>query len=97
MVLSQLSVYPVGEGTSLGRFVKKGIQVIKESGYTYSVGGLSTAIETPDLDSLFELIKKIRQAHLDEGAQRVIVDLKIDDRHDKDATLNSKISSVTRQ
>ena len=95
MVLSQLSVYPVGEGTSLGRFVKKGIQVIKESGYTYSVGGLSTAIETPDLDSLFELIKKIRQAHLDEGAKRVIIDLKVDDRHDKNATINSKISSVT--
>ncbi len=95
MVLSQLSVYPVGEGTSLSRFVRKGIQVIKDSGYTYSVGGLSTAVETPDIDSLFELIKKIRQAHLDEGAKRVVVDLKIDDRHDKNTTLNSKISSVT--
>lgn len=95
MILAQLSVYPVGQGTSLGRFVKKGIRVIKESGYTYSVGGLSTAIETPDMDSLFALIKQVRQAHLDEGAERVIVDLKIDDRHDKNATLNSKISSVT--
>lgn len=96
MILSQLSVYPVGqEGTSLGRFVKKGIQVIQDSGYTYSVGGLSTAIETPDLDSLFALIKKVHKAHLDEGARRVVVDLKIDDRRDKDATLHSKISSVT--
>ncbi|WP_022664810.1 MTH1187 family thiamine-binding protein [Desulfospira joergensenii] len=96
MILSQVSVYPVGEeGTSLGRFVRKGIQVIKESGYTYSVGGLSTAIETPDLDSLFDLIKKVRQAHLDEGARRIVVDLKIDDRHDKNATLQSKITSVT--
>ncbi len=94
MILAQLSVYPVGQGTSLGRFVKKGIRVIKESGYTYTVGGLSTAIETPDMDSLFALVKQIRQAHLDEGAKRVIVDLKIDDRHDKNATLNSKISSV---
>lgn len=95
MVLAQLSVFPVGEGSSLSRFVKKGIAVIKESGYTYKVGGLSTAIETPDIDSLFELVKKVRQAHLDEGAKRVIVDLKIDDRHDKNATLDSKIGSVT--
>ena len=95
MVLAQVSVYPVGEGTSLGRFVRKGIQVIKDSGYHYSVGGLSTAIETPDLESLFELIAKIRQAHLDEGAKRVIIDLKVDDRHDKNATINSKISAVT--
>ena len=95
MILAQLSVYPLGEGTSLGRFVRKGIDVIKDSGYTFSVGGLSTAIETPDMDSLFALIKKVRQAHLDEGAKRIVVDLKIDDRLDKDATLNSKITSVT--
>ena len=94
MLLAQLSVYPMGEGTSLGRFVKKGIQVIKDSGYTYSVGGLSTAIEVPDLDSLFALVKEVRAAHIKEGATRVVVDLKIDDRRDKDATLKSKINSV---
>lgn len=95
MILAQLSVFPVGEGTSLSRFVKKGIQVIKDSGFAYDVGALSTAIEAPDIDSLFGLVKKIRQAHLDEGARRVIVELKIDDRHDKDATLSSKINAVT--
>ena len=95
MILAQLSVFPVGEGTSLSRFVKKGIQVIKDSGYTYNVGGLSTAVETPDMDSLFDLVKKIRQAHLDEGAKRVLIDLKVDDRHDKNATIQSKIGSVT--
>lgn len=95
MILAQLSVYPIGEGTSLSSFVKKGIQVIKDSGYTYSVGGLSTAIEVPDMDSLFALVKQVRQAHLDQGAKRIVVDLKIDDRGDKDATLKSKINSVT--
>ena len=95
MILAQLSIYPVGQGTSLGRYVRKGIQVIKDSGYTYSVGGLSTAIEVPDMDSLFALVKEVRQAHLDQGAKRIVVDLKIDDRGDKDATLNSKINSVT--
>jgi len=69
--------------------------VIKNSGYTYSVGGLSTAIEFPDMDALFALVKAVRQAHIDEGAKRVVVDLKIDDRGDKNATLESKITSVT--
>ena len=61
MILAQLSVYPIGEGTSLSRFVKKGIKVIKESGFTYEIGGMSTAIEVPDLDALFLLVKKIHQ------------------------------------
>jgi len=95
MILAQLSIYPVGEGVSLGRYVKKGVKIIEESGYTYQVGGLSTAIEVPDLQDLFDLVAKIRQAQFDEGAQRVLIELKVDDRRDKVATLTSKIDSVT--
>ena len=94
MILAQLSVYPIGDGTSLSRFVKKGIEVIKESGYTYEIGGMSTAIEVPDLDALFLLVKKVHQAHVDEGGQRITIDLKVDDRRDKDATIGSKRNAV---
>jgi uncharacterized protein (TIGR00106 family) len=94
LILAQLSVYPIGEGTSLSRFVKKGVKVIKESGFTYEIGGLSTAIEVPDLDSLFVLVRRVHQAHLEEGAKRIVIDLKVDDRRDKDATLERKRRSV---
>ena len=94
MILAQLSVFPVGEGTSLSRFVKEGIKVIQASGYTYEIGGMSTAIEVPDLDSLFSLVKKVHQAHLEAGGQRILIDLKVDDRRDKDATIGSKRDSV---
>jgi uncharacterized protein (TIGR00106 family) len=94
LILAQLSVYPVGEGTSLSRFVKKGIKVIKASGYTYEIGGMSTAIEVPDLDALFSLVKRVHQAQLDAGGQRIIIDLKVDDRRDKVATISSKRNAV---
>ncbi len=90
-----MSIYPVGVGVSLGRYVKQGVKIIEESGYTYQVGGLSTAVEVPDLKELFELVEKIRQAQLDEGAERIIIELKVDDRRDRAATLKSKIDSVT--
>ena len=70
MILAQLSVYPIGEGTSLSRFVKKGVAVIKESGYKYEVGGMSTAVEVPDLDSLFDLVKKIRCSSSGRGRKK---------------------------
>jgi uncharacterized protein (TIGR00106 family) len=95
MLLAQLSVYPIGAGVSLGRYVKKGVRIIEESGYNYQVGGMSTAVEVPDLKELFELLEKIRQVQIDEGAERVIIELKVDDRRDKDATLQGKINSVT--
>ena len=69
-MIAQLSVYPIGEGTSLGRFVRKGVKVIEESGYTYEIGGMSTAIEVPDLDALFDLVKKVHAAQVEEGVPR---------------------------
>jgi uncharacterized protein (TIGR00106 family) len=94
MILAQLSVYPIGEGTSLSRFVKKGIKIIKDSGYHYEIGGMSTCIEVPDLDALFRLVKQVHQANVDEGGQRIVIDLKVDDRRDKEATIGSKRDSV---
>ena len=93
-MIAQLSVYPIGEGTSLGRFVKKGVAVIEKSGLTYEVGGMSTSIEVSDLDTLFDLVKEIHAAHVAEGARRVVIDLKVDDRRDKKATIKSKKTSV---
>ena len=95
-MIAQMSVYPVGEGTSLSRFVKKGVAVIEKSGYTYEVGGMATTVEVPDLDALFELVKQVHAAHVAEGARRVVIDLKVDDRLDKTATIASKKSAVTK-
>ena len=96
MILAQLSVFPIGEGTSLSRYVKKGIEVIEASGYHYEIGGMSTCIEVPDLDALFRLVKQVHQAHLAEGARRISIDLKVDDRRDKDATISTKRKSMLK-
>ncbi len=95
-MIAQMSVYPIGEGQSLSRFVKKGVAVIEKSGYTYEVGGMATTVEVPDLDALFELVKQVHAAHVAEGARRVVIDLKVDDRLDKTATIASKKSGVTK-
>jgi uncharacterized protein YqgV (UPF0045/DUF77 family) len=49
----------------------------------------------PDLDTLFDLVKKVHAAHAAEGAGRIIIDLKIDDRRDKGATMLSKKTAVS--
>ncbi len=94
-MIAQMSVYPIGQGTSLSRFVKKGVALIERSGYTYEVGGMGTTVEVPDLDALFKLVKEVHEAHVAEGAKRVVIDLKVDDRLDKEATIGTKKASVT--
>lgn len=94
MIIAQLSVFPIGDSTSLSKYVKKGMEVIKASGYHHEIGGMSTCIEVPDLDALFALVKKVHQANLEAGAQRISIDLKVDDRRDKKATIQTKRNSV---
>ncbi len=94
MIIAEVSIAPLGVGTSVSKYVKEAVSVLKESGLTVRVGGMSTTIEAPNLDILFELIKKAEAAEINAGAQRVLITLKIDDRRDKDATIMSKISAV---
>lgn len=94
-MIASFSVYPVGEGTSLSRFVRKGIAVVKAAGYPFEVGAMSTSVEVPDLDALFALVKQVHAAQVGEGAKRIVIDLKVDDRRDKEATMASKKASVT--
>jgi uncharacterized protein YqgV (UPF0045/DUF77 family) len=70
------------------------VAVIEQSGYTFEIGGMSSTIEVPDLDALFHLVRKVHAAHLEEGAKRVIIDLKVDDRRDKQSSIRSKKAAV---
>ncbi|MBW2030435.1 MAG: thiamine-binding protein, partial [Deltaproteobacteria bacterium] len=37
----------------------------------------------------------VHAAHVAEGAQRIVIDLKVDDRRDKKATIQSKKTAVS--
>ena len=94
MIIAEVSITPLGVGTSVSKYVKEAIRVIESSGLTTSTGGMSTTIEAPDLDTLFNVIKAAEEAEINAGAQRVSIFLKIDDRRDKDATVKAKLRSL---
>jgi uncharacterized protein (TIGR00106 family) len=95
MIIAEVSIVPLGIGTSVSQYVKRAVKVIESSGLKNVTGGMSTAIESPDLDTLFGVIKDAEQAVLDAGAKRVVITLKIDDRRDKNATIAAKIKAAT--
>ena len=94
MIISQLSIAPVGEGTSLSKYVKIVVDSIKKSNVKFKTNDMSTIIETHDLKALFKVVEDAHNAVLKSGAKRVITELKIDDRKDKNAYLGSKATSL---
>lgn len=94
MIISQLSISPVGKDISLSKYVKIAIESIKKDRINFQTNAMSTVIETEDLDTLFRVVQKAHNSVLASGADRVITELKIDDRKDKNVTIETKLISI---
>jgi uncharacterized protein (TIGR00106 family) len=94
MIISQLSISPVGEGTSLSKYVKIVIDTFKKNSIKFKTNDMATILETKDLDTLFSVVKDAHNAVIKSGAKRVITELKIDDRKDKEIVLGTKVKSI---
>ncbi len=90
MIIAELTLTPLGVGTSVSRYVKAAFEAIKNSGLKHELTPMSTVVEAKSLDELFSVVKASEEAMLRSGAKRVIIDLKIDHRIDKEATMDSK-------
>ncbi len=60
----------------------------------FKTNDMATVIETEDLETLFKTVKEAHNAVINAWAKRVITELKIDDRRDKNIRIGTKIKSI---
>ena len=97
MVVAGVSVVPVGTETpSVSSYVKDCLRILdKHKDLKYELTPMATVIEGP-LDEILEAIKEMHEAPFSKGAMRVLTHITIDDRRDKDLTMQGKIESVMK-
>ncbi|RLG57761.1 MAG: thiamine-binding protein [Candidatus Hydrothermarchaeota archaeon] len=97
MIIAEFSVVPIGTKTpSVSKYVRKAIEALEKAGVGYKVGAMSTTIEAKDLDTLFKALKLAHNAVFEEGVERVVTTIKIDDRRDKNISIESKIEATVK-
>jgi len=96
MIIGELAIFPTSEGASVSKYVKEVIKVIENSGLKSYTGGMATTIEAPNLRALFDVVEKTDKILVDMGAQRIHIDLHVDHRLDKDATVESKLKALEK-
>lgn len=96
MIIAQLSIAPVGIGTSLSNTVNIVLNVLRDEQVKFKINPMATVIETNNLETLFHVVHKAHHAVINAGAERVITELKIDDRRDKQVTMSSKLASLKK-
>lgn len=95
MIIAEFSVIPLGTGTpGVSKYIKKALEALEKSGIRYHPGAMSTVIEARTLEELFKAIQLAHEAVFREGAKRVVTNIKIDDRRDKERTAKEKLDSI---
>ena len=95
MIVAEVTVSVLGEGSSISRFVKVAVEALKRTGLKTLPGPNSTSIEAMSIDEVLNAVRAAHVAVVESGAKRVVTTLKIDDRRDKPATLKTKLRAIS--
>ena len=94
MIVADVSVVPLGVGTSVSAYVKKAVKALDGSGLKVMHGPMSTSLEAKTVDEVFSAVKRAHEAVVAAGAKRVVTTVKLDDRRDKDHSMASKLGAL---
>lgn len=90
MVLAEVSVIPLS-GAEMRPRVDAALEVIKQSGLKYEVGALGTTLEG-NLDEILAVVKRIHQAVMNGQCDRLITEVRIDERRGKTCTIAKEVA-----
>ncbi|HSM94092.1 MAG TPA: MTH1187 family thiamine-binding protein [Anaeromyxobacteraceae bacterium] len=94
MAIVFLTITPLGTATpSVSRYVAGVERVLDASGLKHQLTAMGTIIEG-DLDEILAVVRRMHEHPFGQGALRVTTSIRIDDRRDKVATIDSKMKSV---
>ena len=96
MALLQLTMIPMGEGVSVGDHVSRIQEALEREGAKYNLNDMGTVIEG-DIQELLALLGRIYETPFDQGAVRVVTQIVIDDRRDREIHIGDKIVAVSQR
>ncbi|MDI6890480.1 MAG: MTH1187 family thiamine-binding protein [Thermodesulfovibrionales bacterium] len=94
-MLVELSIIPIGVGSSIGDQLAEVLKIIDASGLPYKVNPMGTVIEG-EWDEVMKLIKKCHRAVMKTG-ERALTIITIDDRKGKPNRIEEKVKSIERR
>ncbi|WP_053365888.1 MTH1187 family thiamine-binding protein [Bacillus sp. FJAT-27245] len=99
MAIIDITVIPIGTETpSVSEYVAEIHKVLKkyEGEIKYQLTPMSTLIEG-DLKQLLDVVREIHEVPFQKGIQRVATNIRIDDRRDRESTMEGKLKAVSEK
>jgi uncharacterized protein (TIGR00106 family) len=94
-VVGDVSIYPIGAGTSLSEYVRAASRAMRSvRGIRLVPGAMSTVVEAANLRTIFTAVGRAHDALQKMGAKRIAIQLRIDHRLDKPETIEYKVGRI---
>jgi uncharacterized protein (TIGR00106 family) len=94
VAIVEVSVVPLGtEAVSLSSYVAGAVRILEKSGLSYELTAMGTIVHG-ELDEVLRVVRDMHESVFQNGAPRVLTQVKIDDRRDRPGVPEEKIRSV---
>ncbi|HRW83562.1 MAG TPA: MTH1187 family thiamine-binding protein [Methanothrix sp.] len=94
MIVAEISMIPMGTGTSASKYVRAIHQVLKESGLAFVPSPMCTVVEAGSMAEIFRAVERADEALVEMGVGRIITSVKIDHRLDKEISIETKMGAI---
>jgi conserved hypothetical protein TIGR00106 len=96
-VIVEIAVDPIGtNSTSVSSYIKKVIEVIEKMNLKYQVGPMGTSFELKNVKQVGDVLQAVHDELNKHGINRIVTTVRIDDRRDKEETMDYKVSRVIK-
>lgn len=92
-VIAELSIFPIGQGASVSTYVRRCVEIIRQSGLPCEPGPMGTSFEG-DIDEVLGVVKACYQA-LAADCERVYATVKLDGRQGDEPRMSAKVAKAT--
>jgi len=97
-IVVDLRIIPVGTcTTSLSTYIAEAIKTLKELGIRYNIHASGTNIEIETFEQLSQVLRRLTEVLSSMDIKRILIDISIDIRLDKENTIENKLESIKRR
>jgi len=94
-VIVEIAVDPIGtSSTGVGDIIKEAVNAIRAMNLKYQVCPMGTCFELRSVDEVGPVISAVHQAVHRAGVNRIVTTVRIDDRRDKEESMEYKVKRV---
>ena len=96
MAVMEISVVPIGtRSPSLSQYVAEILKILeKEPDIKYQLTSMGTIIEAGSIEKLLSVAGRMHGVPFSDEIKRVVTTIKLDERKDKELTMDGKVKSV---